>query len=93
MRFLWDILRRLVLLAVRIVIRAYQFIISPWLIGNCKFVPSCSEYFLQAVHEWGVLKGSWLGLRRIGRCHPFGMGGIDPVPRRGGESSAVERSK
>ncbi len=75
--------RRLPLLAIHFLIRAYQFIISPLLIGNCKFVPSCSDYFLQAVKEWGVLRGSWLGLRRLARCHPFGMGGIDPVPPRG----------
>ncbi|HOA75057.1 MAG TPA: membrane protein insertion efficiency factor YidD [Phycisphaerae bacterium] len=79
---LWTILRTLPMLVIQVLIRGYQFIISPLLIGTCKFVPSCSDYFLQAVHEWGVIRGSWLGIRRLARCHPFGMGGIDPVPRR-----------
>ena len=63
-------------------VRGYQACISPLLIGNCKFVPSCSEYFIGAVREWGAIRGTWLGLRRLARCHPFGIGGIDPVPRR-----------
>ncbi|MBI4579829.1 MAG: membrane protein insertion efficiency factor YidD [Planctomycetes bacterium] len=79
-----DAVRRIALLAVELLIRGYQAVISPLLIGNCKFVPSCSDYFLQSVREWGVVRGSWIGLRRIARCHPFGPGGIDPVPRRRG---------
>ncbi|MCL2330907.1 MAG: membrane protein insertion efficiency factor YidD [Phycisphaerae bacterium] len=75
---------RAAILAITLLIRAYQFGIRPLLIGTCKFVPSCSEYFLEAVHEWGVVRGSWLGVRRIARCHPFGRGGIDPVPKRDG---------
>ena len=63
-------------------IRGYQVCLSPLLVGSCKFCPTCSEYFIQAVHEWGVLRGSWLGLRRLARCLPFSPGGIDPVPRR-----------
>ena len=82
MQSLVAIARRLAVLAITLLIRGYQFGIRPLLIGTCKFVPSCSDYFLEAVHEWGVIRGSWLGLRRIARCHPFGRGGIDPVPRR-----------
>jgi putative membrane protein insertion efficiency factor len=74
--------RRLPRLLVECLIRGYQVGISPLLIGSCKFVPSCSEYFIQAVHEWGVFRGSWLGIRRLLRCRPFTMGGIDPVPKR-----------
>ena len=72
----------------RIFIRIYQMTISPmlsWLSGpgaGCRFEPTCSEYFLQAVEKFGVLRGSWLGLKRIGRCHPWGGCGLDPVPRQ-----------
>ena len=61
-------------------VRGYQGAISPLLIGSCKFVPTCSEYFAQAVQVHGPLRGTVLGLRRICRCHPFGPGGYDPVP-------------
>jgi putative membrane protein insertion efficiency factor len=61
-------------------IRAYQLCISPWLGANCRFYPSCSQYALEAVREHGSLRGSWLGLRRLLRCHPFHPGGHDPVP-------------
>jgi putative membrane protein insertion efficiency factor len=61
-------------------IRFYQVGISPLLIGTCKFCPSCSEYFIEAVRVHGPWKGGWLGARRLLRCHPFSPGGIDPVP-------------
>ena len=61
----------------------YQVAISPILVGNtCRYCPSCSDYFIQAVREWGVLRGGWLGIKRLARCTPWGKGGIDPVPRR-----------
>jgi len=82
MSYLMDYLRKLLVLMVEMLIRGYQVILSPLLVGGCKFCPSCSEYFIQAVHEWGVLKGSWLGVKRLLRCRPFSMGGIDPVPKR-----------
>ncbi len=75
-------LRRVPALLVEALVRGYQVALRPLLIGNCKFCPSCSEYFIQAVREWGAVRGSWLGLRRLARCHPFGPGGIDPVPKR-----------
>jgi putative membrane protein insertion efficiency factor len=71
---------------VRILIRGYQITISPllsWLVGasfGCRFSPTCSEYFLQAVEEHGVLRGSFLGVKRLLRCHPWGGSGFDPVP-------------
>ena len=74
------VIRRLLVLYVVAMVRAYQVMLSPLLVGSCKFYPSCSEYFIQAVREWGVLRGGWLGIRRILRCHPFGLGGLDPVP-------------
>jgi putative membrane protein insertion efficiency factor len=71
---------------VRFLIRAYQWTISPalsWLGGpglGCRFQPTCSRYFLEAVETHGVLYGSWLGLCRLGRCQPWGGEGHDPVP-------------
>lgn len=61
-------------------IRGYQRVISPALPPSCRFHPTCSQYTLEAVQRYGVLKGSWLGLRRLIRCHPFNPGGFDPVP-------------
>ncbi|HEX4639623.1 MAG TPA: membrane protein insertion efficiency factor YidD [Chthoniobacterales bacterium] len=71
---------------IRIFIRIYQLTLSPILSvlagpgSGCRFHPSCSEYFLQAVETHGALRGTWLGLKRIGRCHPWGGSGDDPVP-------------
>ena len=64
----------------RILIRGYQLIVSPWLGQRCRFYPSCSNYALEALEVHGALRGSWLAVRRIGRCHPFHPGGFDPVP-------------
>jgi putative membrane protein insertion efficiency factor len=61
-------------------IRLYQRYISPLLGSNCRFQPTCSQYTVEAVERYGVLKGLWLGARRISRCHPFNAGGYDPVP-------------
>lgn len=78
--------KRLMRGLIRILIRAYQLTLSPLLCAfggpgsGCRFEPSCSEYFLQAVEMHGALRGSWLGLKRIGRCHPWGGSGHDPVP-------------
>jgi len=63
-----------------LLVRVYQFGISPLLIGTCKFVPSCSQYFVEAVGRYGPVRGGYMGVRRVLRCHPFGGGGIDPVP-------------
>lgn len=59
-------------------VRLYQILLSPLLGRQCRFEPSCSNYFIQAVHKHGPLKGAWRGLCRIGRCHPFHPGGYDP---------------
>ena len=62
------------------VITVYQHAISPMFGNACRFEPSCSEYTRQAVIKYGALRGSWMGIRRISRCHPFHQGGFDPVP-------------
>lgn len=61
-------------------IRGYQLILSPWFGSRCRFYPSCSCYTHTAIERYGALHGSWLGLRRLLRCHPFNEGGYDPVP-------------
>ena len=71
-----EVPRRIVMLP----IRGYQKFISPALPPSCRFSPSCSQYALEAVSKYGALKGTWLGARRLVRCHPFNPGGYDPVP-------------
>ncbi|WP_041669668.1 membrane protein insertion efficiency factor YidD [Acetobacterium woodii] len=63
-----------------LLIRGYQKFISPLLGNNCRFSPTCSEYFIMAVEKYGIIKGSYLGGKRILRCHPFNPGGYDPLP-------------
>ena len=63
---------------IELAIRCYQKTLSPLLGDVCRFHPSCSNYFLQAVHKYGPIRGSWRGVRRICRCHPFHPGGYDP---------------
>lgn len=58
----------------------YRLAISPFMGRNCRFHPSCSAYSIEAVERYGAMKGGWLGLRRIARCHPWNPGGYDPVP-------------
>jgi putative membrane protein insertion efficiency factor len=63
-----------------LLLRGYKLAISPLLGQRCRFYPSCSEYTMQAIDRFGVIRGGWLGARRIGRCHPLNPGGLDPVP-------------
>ncbi len=75
--------RRLGILTGVALVSAYRVMIAPLLVGSCKFCPTCSEYALGAIREWGLCRGAWLTLKRLLRCHPFsGPGGIDPVPPR-----------
>lgn len=61
-------------------VRLYQVALSPLLGGSCRYFPSCSAYAIEALERHGAARGSWLAIRRIGRCHPFRPGGYDPVP-------------
>jgi putative membrane protein insertion efficiency factor len=63
-------------------VRFYQLAISPWTPPACRFTPTCSAYAIDALREHGALRGLWLSIRRIGRCHPWGGYGYDPVPAR-----------
>ena len=63
-------------------VRAYRLLLSPWVGLGCRFEPTCSAYSLQALERHGAVLGSWLTLRRLGRCHPWCAGGCDPVPEQ-----------
>ena len=65
-----------------LLVRFYQLAISPWMGSNCRYQPTCSSYMIEALKEHGLLKGLWLGTKRIGRCHPWGGHGYDPVPKQ-----------
>ena len=73
-------MRQLLILPFIVVIRAYQYLISPLLGSNCRFTPSCSAYAIEAVQRHGALRGGALTVKRMGRCHPWGGSGLDPVP-------------
>ncbi|MEY9214428.1 membrane protein insertion efficiency factor YidD [Thermobifida halotolerans] len=75
-------------------IRGYQRFISPLLPPVCRFYPSCSNYAVEALRVHGAWRGLWLTIRRLGRCHPFHPGGLDPVPpRRGGTGTEISDTK
>jgi putative membrane protein insertion efficiency factor len=63
-----------------LLIRAYQLLLSPLLGAQCRFTPTCSQYGMETIKKHGPFKGGWLTLKRIGRCHPWGKHGHDPVP-------------
>ena len=75
--FMNQFLKKIIILPIRF----YQMAISPMLGPKCRFQPTCSHYMVQAIEEWGVFKGLWLGIKRIGKCHPWGPHGHDPVPK------------
>ena len=65
-----------------ILIRGYQLIISPLLGSNCRFMPTCSEYAMESLKSHGLIKGSYLTIKRIAKCHPWGGHGYDPIPTK-----------
>ena len=70
---------------VKWLIKGYQYFVSPFFPRTCRFYPTCSQYTLEAVEGYGVLKGLWMGFKRVLKCHPFHPGGYDPVPLVKGE--------
>jgi putative membrane protein insertion efficiency factor len=70
-------------------LKAYRFAISPLYGQVCRYHPSCSAYALEAVTVHGSIKGSWLAVRRVGRCHPWARGGYDPVPPKSGQAKGA----
>jgi putative membrane protein insertion efficiency factor len=75
-----DIILKLLAVPFILLIKIYQLLISPLFPSSCRYSPTCSHYTLEALKKYGILKGSWLGIKRISRCHPWGGGGYDPVP-------------
>jgi putative membrane protein insertion efficiency factor len=65
-----------------LLVQLYQKALSPWLGPRCRFHPTCSNYCIDALQQHGMVFGLWLGLKRICKCHPFNLGGYDPVPER-----------
>ncbi len=78
-----NIVKRIAIFPVKL----YQWTISPLLGSNCRHAPTCSQYTIEAIEEWGAIKGIWLGMKRIAKCHPWGTSGYDPVPKRKNISS------
>ncbi|MDR9399268.1 membrane protein insertion efficiency factor YidD [Salibacter sp.] len=64
-----------------ILVKFYQYAISPFFPSTCRYTPTCSTYSIKAIEEWGPLKGGWLAIKRISSCHPWGGHGYDPVPK------------
>ncbi len=75
-----DILKRIVTFPFVLIIRFYQVAISPYTPASCRFEPTCSHYSVEALQKHGLFKGSWLAIKRITSCHPWGKSGYDPVP-------------
>ncbi|MGD8785349.1 MAG: membrane protein insertion efficiency factor YidD [Thioalkalispiraceae bacterium] len=71
-------------------IKVYRFTLSPFVGQHCRFTPTCSQYAIEAVERYGSLKGSWLAVKRLSKCHPFHTGGWDPVPENFGSDNLTQ---
>ena len=74
-------------------VRLYRVTFSPWVGHGCRFQPTCSAYAMEALERHGAIKGTWLTIRRIGRCHPLGSSGYDPVPGADPDHDACDHRK
>lgn len=92
----WSFYKRKILVLIKKIfrqlfilpIRLYQIFLSPIMGNNCRYTPTCSHYMVDAINEWGVLRGFWMGIKRIGRCHPWSKHDtIDPVPPNPGKKA------
>ena len=79
MRFIFKIVKKLLVTIFILIIRFYQILISPLLGSNCRFLPTCSEYTIESIKAYGLIKGISISLKRISSCHPFGKKGFDPI--------------
>lgn len=77
-----QVLKKILGFPLILLVKIYQYIISPIFPATCRYTPTCSHYMIEAINVWGPLKGTYLGLKRIGSCHPWGGQGHDPVPER-----------
>ncbi len=73
-----------------LLVKLYQVTLRPFMGGHCRFQPTCSDYAIEALRSHGAWRGGWLTLRRLGRCQPWGGGGWDPVPPRGGAGPGAD---
>ncbi|NCW88101.1 MAG: membrane protein insertion efficiency factor YidD [Chitinophagia bacterium] len=73
-------IKRILILPFLVLIKLYQWVLSPWIGPKCRYTPTCSHYTVEALQKHGLLKGLWLSIKRISRCHPWGSSGYDPVP-------------
>ncbi|MBE2189063.1 MAG: membrane protein insertion efficiency factor YidD [Desulfobulbaceae bacterium] len=73
-------------------IKFYKKFISPMLPPSCRFYPTCSQYTIESVETWGIVRGTWLSIKRISKCHPLHRGGFDPVPERCNHNHSVVNS-
>jgi len=76
-----------------LLIRFYQKFISPLFPAKCRYYPTCSQYTLEAIQEYGAIKGTYLGIKRILKCHPFHEGGYDPIPKRENKNSEGKKKE
>lgn len=77
-----NVFRKIFGVPIVLLVRIYQYVISPIFPQTCRYTPTCSNYMIEAVKVWGPFKGTYLGLKRIASCHPWGGHGHDPVPER-----------
>lgn len=77
-----QILKRILGFPLIVLVKIYQLIISPILPQSCRYTPTCSTYMIEAIKIWGPIRGTWLGIKRISRCNPWGGCGHDPVPEK-----------